>query len=307
MHDSDAQLQERSPDPAIASLAAAQYGVVSRAQLIDLGVERGAIALRLERGRLHVIHRGVYGVGHRLLTRQGRWMAAVLAGGAGAVLSHRSAAAHWGVLPPSSREADVTVSRSLRCRRGLRFHHSRLPADEVTVRDGIPVTSTSRTLLDLAAVLNTEQLRRAAHEAEVRRLWDHVSLADLLARHPRRPGAAAVRAIVAAPDQGITRNRLERRFLAVLDRHGLPRPATNVAMHAGHHFIEPDCVWRRERVIVELDGHATHGTRASFEDDRARDRALVAAGWRVIRITWRQLRDEPAAVAGDVRAALARR
>ena len=234
-------------------------------------------------------------------------MAAVLAAGPGAVLSHVSAAAHWGIRPSDRRETDVTVGRFLRRRLGLRFHQTSLPDDEVTVHEGIPVTSVSRTLFDIAAVLNVEQLRRAAHESDVRRLWDRLSLPYILARHPRRPGAAAVRAIVATPDQGITRNRLERRFLAVLDNHGLPRPATNVAMHAGHHFIEPDCVWRRQRLIVELDGHATHGTRMSFEDDRARDRALTAAGWRVIRVTWRQLWDEPELVAADLRASLRQR
>lgn len=306
MHHSDAQPHERSPDPAIALLAARQHGVVARAQLAKIGVERGAIRLRVERCRLHLVHRGVYAVGHRLLTKQGRWMAAVLAAGPGAVLSHRSAAAHWGIRPSDRLVADVTVGRALTQRSGLRIHRSWLPHDEVTALDGIPVTSVSRTLFDLAGVLRPEQLRRAAHEAEVHRLWDRLSLADLLERHPRRRGAAAVREIVAAPGEGRTRNDFEELFLGLVKAAGLQRPEKNVPMHLGGRFIEPDFVWREQRLIVELDGFATHGTRGAFEDDRAKDRALTVAGWCVLRITWRQLRDDPELVAADLRASLAR-
>lgn len=267
---------------------------------------RGAINLRIARGRLHVLHRGVYAVGHRVLTDEGRWMAAVLAGGPGAVLSHRSAAAHWGIRPSQTALVDVTTDQQ-RSRPGLLFHYSLLPTDEVTVRDGIFVTTVSRTLFDLAGVVRLHQLRRAVNEAEVRRLWDPLSLEDLLTRHPRRPAAAAVRAVLATPGAGITRNGLEDRFLGLLGAARLPRPATNVPIEVNGVWIEPDCTWREQRLIVELDGNATHATRSAFESDRARDRALVAAGWRVMRITWRQLHDEPQALTRDLRASLTAR
>ena len=288
----------------MAELARRQHGVVARSQLAGIGLGRGAISLRIARGRLHEVHRGVYAVGHLILTDEGRWMAAVLAGGPGAVLSHTSAAAHWGVRPSQTAVVDVTTDQQ-RSRPGLRFHCSALLTDEVTVRDGIPVTTVPRTLFDLAAVVSPGQLNRAVNEAQVLRLWDSLSLEDLHNRHPRRPGAAALKEILATQDGArITRSELEDRFIAFLDSEGLPRPATNVPMQLGGAWIEVDCVWREQRLIVELDGHATHGTRSAFETDRARDRALVAAGWRVIRITWHQLQDEPDALTRDLRASL---
>jgi hypothetical protein len=306
-HDSDAQKQERRLDRVVAELAGRQHGVVTRGQLLEIGLQRGAIRLRLERGRLHLLHRGVYAVGHRVLTEEGRWMAAVLAGGPGAVLSHRSAAAHWGIRHSQRPDIEMTVPRALRCRPTLHFHHSCLPEDEVTISEGIPVTTVPRTLFDLAAVVPLAQLRRAVNEAEIRRLWDSLSLADLLDRHPRRPGAAAIRAVLGTPAAGITRNELEDRFLALLDSAGLPRPATNVPLQVDGWWLEADCRWHEQRLIVELDGRATHATRSAFEGDRARDRRLVAAGWRVVRITWRQLQDEPAALTRDLRRALVAR
>jgi very-short-patch-repair endonuclease len=306
MHDSDAQPHNRWLDPAIAGLAGRQHGVVARTQLSELGMDRGAIALRIERRRLQRVHRGVYAVGHRILTQEGRWMAAVLAAGPDAVLSHLSAGALWGMISPRSRAPDVTTVRRLR-RSGIHFHHSCLPDDEHTTHAGIPITTSSRTLFDLAGMVSVHQLRRAVHEAEIRRLWDSLSLASLLERHPRRPGAGAIRELIRSPDVGITRGIFEERFLDFLAANRFSRPATNAAFHLGDRFIEPDCVWWDERVIVELDDHTTHGTRFAYERDRARDRALTAAGWRVIRITWRQLRDEPEALAADLRAALAQR
>ena len=229
-------------------------------------------------------------------------MAGVLAGRADAVLSHRSAAAHLGLRPTQAAVA-VTIPRRLRHRPGLRFHYSRLPRDEVMLHDGIPVTTASRTLFDLAAVITLGQLVRAVNQAEIRRLWDPLSLHDLLRRHPRRPGAAALRAALALEGR-ITRSELEDRFLDFLLSTGLPRPAVNFPLWFGDRWIEADCVWSERLLIVELDGYASHGTRAAYEGDRARDRGLAAAGWRVIRVTWRQLRDEPEALARDLRALL---
>jgi very-short-patch-repair endonuclease len=306
-HDSNGEMTKRLLGRAIAELARRQHGVVARAQLAEIGLGRGAIDQRVARGQLHRIQVGVYAVGHSVLTDEGRWMAAVLAGGLGAVLSHRSAAAHWGIRPSDSRIVEVTSARQRRSRPGLCFYRSYLPLDEVTTHDGIPITTVPRTLFDLAAVVSIHQLRRAVNEAEIRRLWHALSLSHLLERHPRRPGVAAVRTVLATPGTGITRNDFEARFLDLVRGTRLPRPESNVPIEVNGIWIEVDFMWREQRLIVELDGNATHATRSAFESDRARDRALIAAGWRVIRITWRQLCDEPDALARDLRASLTAR
>ncbi len=282
----------RPHDRALAEVAARQHGVVARQQLLSLGLSRQAIGVRRERRQLHPLHRGVYAVGYATVTRHGRWMAATLAGGPGTVLSHRSAAAVWGILPYDG-VPEITTERRLLTREGLTLHSADIPLDERTHDDGIPVTTVPRTLLDLAAVVPPRRLERALHEAEVLRLADALSLPDLLARHPGRRRAAALRALLADAALGatVTRQELEHDFATLVAGAGLPRPVTNVLVE-GH---EVDAVWREHRLIVELDGRAVHGTRRAFEADRARDRALTIAGWRVVRITWRQLhRDGPA-------------
>jgi len=302
-HQIDAAVDVVDRERAIADLAGRQHGVVARAQLVDLGLGRGAITRRLERGRLHRVHREVYAVGHRVLSRRGRWTAAVLAAGPGAVLSHRSAAALWGLRPFGPRRPEVTAVPRRRAGPGVEVHHTRLSYDEVTEQEGIAVTTASRTLLDLAAVLPRRQLERALQEAEVRRLGDLVSLERLLARHPRRRGTATLRCVIASGRAGenATRSDLEESFLALLERVGLARPEVNAPVEIAGRLIECDCVWRPQRLMVELDGHAAHGRRSAFEADRARDRALQAAGWRVVRVTWRQLHAEPATVTADMR------
>jgi very-short-patch-repair endonuclease len=304
---SERKLQIRSGDARIAEVAGAQHGVVARRQLAAIGFGPSAIEMRLARGRLHRLHRGVYAVGHAVVTDRGRWMAAVLAAGRGAMLSHLSAAALLGLRSSAGLTADVTVPRELRSRPGLRFHRCLLPAEEVTVEDGIPVTTPARTLFDLAGVVPLAQLRRAVKEAEVKRLWGRLALPDLLERHPGRPGAAAIRAVIETPDRGVTRNDVEEALAALVRRARLPSPLFNTPLRLGSRFVEPDCMWPEQRVIVEVDGYETHGPRDSFERDRSRDRALTAAGWLVIRVTWRQLRDEPEQIARDLRAVLRRR
>ena len=268
---------------------------------------RRAIGHRLARGRLHAVHRGVYAVGHALLTPHGRWMAAVLAHGPSAVLSHCSAASLWGVLR-SSRTIEVTAARK-RSLPGVVLHRSRLRDDEITLRDSIPVTSVPRTLLDLAGVLRRGGLERAIERAEARRLTDPLSLPDLLARHRGCRGAATLRAVLAdvRTEPTLTRSDLEDLFLAFLDAHGLPRPQVNVGIEVRGRWMECDCVWRPHRLIVELDGRETHDTAAAFERDRARDRALHAAGWRVVRVTWRQLHADADRIAADLRDLLGQR
>jgi very-short-patch-repair endonuclease len=284
-------------DRAIGALAEAQHGVVGRAQLLELGFDRGSITHRLKLKRLCQIHRGVYTIGHRLLTQEGRWMAAVLACGPNAVLSHRAAAALWGMRPGTWVE--VTVPNGQRRRNGIQLHRAVLPPDERTTHRGIPTTTVPRTLLDLSAVVATRHLRSALREAEHRQLTDPLSLHDLVARYPRRPGLKAIRSLLNEASIGarIIRSELEERFQDFVIRAGLPLPQTNVVIEG----YEVDCVWPGQRLIVELDGHATHSPAHAFELDRARDRRLEAAGWRVIRITWRQLEQEPELVEADLR------
>jgi very-short-patch-repair endonuclease/predicted transcriptional regulator of viral defense system len=291
-------------DSAIALIASRQYGVVSRRQLLERGVGRRAIDHRLAAGRPHPIHRGVYAVGHRALTLNARWLAAVLAGGA-AALSDQAACATWALTAYSGRP-HVTVPRWKRPQPGVTWHCSPLPPDEVTRLDGIPITTVARTLLDLAAILDRQRLAKAINEAEVRGLSDRLSLPALLERYPHRRGTRSLRAILADHRIGldIPRKDLEIEFLSLIDRRRLPRPEVNAWLTFGDRSFEVDCLWRAARLIVELDGRAVHGTAAAFEADRERDRLLLANGWRVMRVTWRQLMNDPGGVARDVRAAL---
>jgi very-short-patch-repair endonuclease len=279
-----------------------QHGVVSRAQLLKLGRGYRGIDYWIAGGLLHPVHRGVYAVGHPGVTREGAWMAAVLAAGPAAVLSHRSAAALWGIRKSSRAAVDITAPR-LRRRAGIKSHREVLPPDEVTIHDGIPVTNPARTLFDLAAVVNAQQLTHALNEAEVRRLTSPVSLDALLARHPRRNGAAALkRALEHQRQTGETviRSELETAFLDVIERYGLPRPKMNAPL--GPYF--PDAFWPECRLVVELDSYGIHTTRKAFEEDRDRDRALTLAGYTVLRITWRQLTTNADAIAAQLAALL---
>ena len=282
-------------DRAIWALAERQHGVVSRTQLLELGLGRRAIDHRLELGRLRAVHRGVYRIG--LLSRDGRWMAAVLACGPGAVLSHLSAAALWGIR--QSDRIEVTRRSSHRGPKGVTVHRSPLRNDERTTHRGIPTTTVPRTLLDLSAVVHPDALRSALRQAEQLRLTDPLSLIDLVERYPRRPGLAAIRALLEEATIGarVIRSELEERFQAFLLNAGLPLPQTNQFVEG----FEVDCVWPDQRLIVELDGRAVHDTGQAFERDRVRDRVLTAAGWHVIRVTWRQLHDEPELLEADLR------
>lgn len=293
-------------DRLIARLAERQHGVVARAQLRAAGIGHHAIDGRRRRGQLHLLYRGVYAVGHRKLTKEGQWLAAVLAAGPDAVLSHRSAGQLWGLIPRSTAIAEVTRPRTFRERDGFRCHHGRVPLEEIESVEGIPATSASRTLLDLASILDRPRLELALNELEVRRLTSRVSLPELLRRHPRRRGVARLRALLDedAGSRGVTRRELEARFAAFVEEYDLPRPLRNVDVAAGGRFYEADCAWPDRRLIVELDGRGAHDTRLAYESDRRRDRHLTGAGWRVVRITWRQLHDETDAIATELREAL---
>jgi hypothetical protein len=177
-----------------------------------------------------------------------------------------------------------------------------LPSDEVTVHQGIPTTTVPRTILDQAATATTRQVERMINEADVQHLWDRLSLDDLLDRYPRRAGSAAVRAALRGrrADATVTRSELEEMFIEFVDGLGLPRPECSVALSVGGTLFEADCVWRSERLVVELDGRRFHDTRAAFESDRERDRRLSVAGWRPIRVTYRMLSTSRDRLAADL-------
>jgi very-short-patch-repair endonuclease len=298
------QSRSRQVDRAIAALAGQQHGVVAREQLSAFGIGRRAIDHRVEGERLHVVHRGVYAVGHRLLTKQGRWMAAVLSAGSDAVLSNRAAGALWQVRQSDRRAIDVTTPRKLQPRPDLRPHRAVLPEDEITTHHGIPTTTAARTLLDLAAVLTPQALERALHQAETLHLTDDPSLDELLKRHPNARGTKALRHILATQRLGtaVTRSDLEDAFLAFLAETTLPPLNVNTIIEGE----EVDFAWREARLVVELDGYDIHSTRQAFEADRARDRKLQAAGWRVVRITWRQLHGDQRTLTRELHALLAK-
>jgi very-short-patch-repair endonuclease len=230
-------------------------------------------------------------------------MAAVLAYWPRAVLSFRSAAALSGIRPTARERIEVTLPGRPRARAGIQIHDAALAAHEVTRRRGIPVTTPTRTLVDLAGVLDQTQLRRALDEAEVLGLLDRQALATAAVG---RRGTRALLALLAEGEIGArrTRRELERRFLEFLRSAGLPLPETNVVLHLPGRSPEVDCLWRDSDLVVELDGHATHRTRRHFEDDRERDRALATARMTVVRLTWRQLLDGADALERDLRTLL---
>lgn len=278
--------------------------MVSRHQLRAAGLGRGAIDHRRRTGWLHDLHRGVYGVGHRPVSREGWWIAAVLAYGDRAALSHASALALWELRPSAATRIDVAVrtANGLARRDGIRIHCcAAMAADEVTVHRSIAVTTVARSLLDGAATLAHAGIARAVERADVLELFDLAKVERVLARHRTHPGAARLAAVLELyRDDEPTRSELEARFIALCHADGLPRPLVNRTI-CGH---EVDFLWPEQRLVVEVDGRATHLTRAGFERDRARDATLVVAGLRVVRFTHRRLRDEPRAVAATLRALL---
>jgi very-short-patch-repair endonuclease len=284
----------------MAALASRQHGVVARWQLTRLGMTSKMIDGRVERGLLHVVHRGVYAVGHRSLTMEGRWMAATLAFGPDAVLSHRSAGQLWGLVPLSSIAPEVTRPRHAAGRPGLVVHQGSLRADEVGSYRGIPVTSVARTMFDLAGMVTEREVERAWNEMEVQDYRLRLSIPDLIERYPGRHASHVLARIAAAAAVGITRNELEEAFLALIDRYDLPRPRMNAHLAIRDRFYEVDCLWEDRRVAIELDGGGAHGTRRAFQKDRERDRILIAERYTTARITWHQIQQTPDEVASDL-------
>ncbi len=294
---------------AIAELATRQHGVISRSQLIDLGLTAAAIDSRLRRGRLLPIHPGVYAVGHRDVRREGRWWAAVLAAGPGAALSHISAAGLWGLLRPSPTVHISVPGRtgSLRLD-GVVAHRPRsLPADEVVEHDVLPTTTVARTLVDLAAVTRETDLERAVEQAEKLSRFDLVAVQNVLARSRGRRGIRTLREVIVRwRGPAVSRSDMEVAFRAICRRAGLPQPLTNAAVLLDDRHYEPDFLWPDRRLIVETDGFDTHSTKAAFVRDRRRDRRLRRAGYAVERFSWNDIFFDPRGSAEELIDILAR-
>jgi very-short-patch-repair endonuclease len=284
-----------TPDALIAHIAERQHGAISVAQLRGVGVSEDAVRARMFAGRLHRVHRGVYAVGHKRLSPQGRWLAAVLAAGGGpseedesvfgywrAAVSHRSAAQAWGLLALGDGPIDVIVmSKGGRVkRRGMRVHRSRsIAPSDVTLRDGIPVTTPARTVADL---------RRAASEG---RSW---ALAPRDLRRVIRQADVIGLPVGDEVAADRTRSDLESDFLEVCRRYGLPQPEVNVRI--GPFLV--DFLWPERRVVVETDSYLYHRGKVAFQDDRARDLDLRRRGYQVLHLSEQQVNEEPEEVAG---------
>jgi very-short-patch-repair endonuclease len=289
-------------------VATEQDGVVSLGQLRASGISKRASNYRAEVHQLHRVHRGIYAVGHEAIGWHGGLRAAILACGPGSAISHLSAAALWGLRDVMPAVVDVIVPcETGRKIHGIRARRCRYPlADEVTVHEGLSCTTPSRTLVDLAGALGKKSLRRAVERAAVLRLLDIAALDAAMAQASGRRGIPALRAIVAmwrGWDEELPRLRsvLEARLLTALVDAGIPLPRCNVKLKIDGELVEVDLLWEKERLAIETDGEQTHGTRAAFQRDRWRDQVLIAAGYRVARVTWRQVKDEPAAVVARIR------
>lgn len=275
---------------ALARLADRQYGVVSTRQLLVLGYSRSSVADEAKAGRLHRLHRGVYAVGMRRLDWHGYCLAAVLAC-APAYASHASAGWIWGLLSYAPERIDVTAPTRRHPKGAMRLHHARLDPRDCGEREGIPVTSLARTLLDLAATLPRRRFDRTLERAEELGLFDLAALDDLLARVTHHVGVTPLRDALALyrPKPAFTRSGVEERFLALVETAGLPTPAMNCNVSG----LELDAYWEEERFAVELDVFETHGSRAAFARDRLRQEDLLLAGIETDRITDDRLESEP--------------
>jgi hypothetical protein len=298
-------------DAAIAALGARQDAVFHLEQLLGLGLTAQAVYQRAAAGRLHRIYRCVYAlVPASLLTRNGRYLAAVLACGPGALLSHRSAAMLHELRQTAAAKIDVTVPRrSARTHKGIALHRSitLVPAD-ATVVDHVPATSVARTLFDLAEILARRPVERAFDQAEYLQLLDLRAIEDQLRRNPTRRGAKVIRAILEEHYIGstLTDSEVEEAMLVLSRAVGLPPPEVNkwLDLQDGEPMIKPDFLWRQQRLIVEVDG-SHHRTRQRYESDRRRDQRATVAGFIVVRTTHGQIKRRPGELHATVAALLA--
>jgi very-short-patch-repair endonuclease/predicted transcriptional regulator of viral defense system len=295
--------REKVRAPAVVvDVAQGQHGVVARRQLLAAGVSSQAVGRMIASGWLVRMHPGVYAVAGIPHSPQAHWMAAVLAGGPRALLSHASGAALWRIVDPIPGPVHVTTPGGRHRRRGIVFHRDPGLDRAATVNQRIRVTTPSRTILDLAGALSAGRLERALEAADRHALLDVGELTRLCDAARGRKGTARLRLMLVRyrplPE---ARSELERRFLRLCRESVLPQPAVNVPV-AG---LEVDFLWPEQRLVVELDGFEFHRGRASFERDRSRDATLQLAGYRVLRLTYRRLVDEPHGVVADVSRALA--
>jgi very-short-patch-repair endonuclease len=295
-----------APDVVVAWVAARQLGLITAEQLIAAGVGRGSIRWRLANGALHRVFRGVYLVGHAVPVPGALEFAAVLACGAGAVVSHRSAAALWRLLTPAGAEVGVTVvGRDCRSRAGLRVHRVQdlAPVDRTTKR-GIPVTAPARTLIDFGSTAGAGESERVIAEAFALRLLTEPQLVAAMQRVPHRAGVARVRAILGQPGgPRRTRSGGERAMLSLLRAARLPVPLTNHPVEG----FDADFFWPEVGLIVELDGGDFHRPRPAFERDHRRDIVHKDAGHEVLRVSGQQLDREPVYIAAVIARAYDRR
>jgi very-short-patch-repair endonuclease len=292
----------RVVERAIARVAGRQDNVIALEQLLEAGLGRDAVADRVQRRTMQRLHRGVFLLGAAPPTQMARARAAVLACGEGAVISHRSAAELFRLLPETRGDVDVTVvGRNPGRHPGIRLHRPRTMArHHVTSMRGVSITSVARTVCDLAATEPAREVEAAIQEALYRKILTPEALAQVLEREPRRRGAPVIRALI--EDPRMTRSEKERTLLRLVDAAQLPRPVTNVRLHG--YLV--DAYWPAEGLVVEFDGWDGHGHRIAFESNRKRDQVLLANGIRVMRVTGRHLKVEPVAVAARIAMALKR-
>lgn len=297
-----ARLRPEPADRRLAQLAGRQRGVVSPAQLRTIGLTGSATAHRIATGRLHRFVAGSLLVGHTVAPPLAAETAALLMCAPDPVLSHASAAALAGIHEVGDL-VHVTIGRSgSSARSGVEIHRvSRLDPRDRTVLSGLPATTPARTLVDLASMLSEDELDTALERARATRIVRPAEIAAALKRARCRRGTGVLRRLLESRPT-LTRSQAERRLLDLVRRAGLPRPATNVRIGR----YEVDALWREQRLVVEVDGFAYHAGREAFERDRRRDADLHAAGYRVLRVTWRRITGEPEAVVATIAQALAR-
>jgi very-short-patch-repair endonuclease len=300
---------QRAVDVEIGRIAGEQFGVISREQLESLGLAGEAAIKRALSGRLYRVHQRVYGLTPKLMSRRGALMAAVLACGKDAVLSHRSAAYLWRLVDDWVEPVHVTApNRRGRSPSGVAAHrHGSLQPIDRTELYGIPCTSLARTLLDYAGTAPEWDLRKAVAQAEVLGILDQEAARSTLRRGRRRRGVARLRIVLDSlhPQTKRTRGELERLFLAMCVRADLLQPKVNVWLDVpGGKPLQADFLWPDHRLIVETDGRRFHDTASAFEYDRKREQRFQAAGWRVSRCTWAQVEREPRRLAATIRALL---
>ena len=279
----------------LADLAERQWGIVSHAQLVEIGIGRTVIARWTADKRLHQVHPRVYALGHLALGIESRLAAALFYAGPGAALSHATGGSWLGLVKAVPQRIHVVAPRRCLSLPGVRVHH-RIGRERI-FHKRLPVTAPAQTLLDIAGIVRFTQLRRAVAEAEYLRLVTLDEVAAMLGRG--RHGSGALRAALEChrPELARTKSLLEEKFLLLCERHSLTPPDVNVSV-AGWLV---DAVWFEQRVVVELDGHAAHNTPTAMEEDRRRDLDLRAAGFIVLRYTWQQVTHEPELVVADLR------